>query len=389
MSRVLRGTMMLTAANVLAGVFNYLFLLWSAKRLDSDSLGHFSYCLSLYGFLGLLALVMQYWGFFSHIPRRLFRGLRGIWGVIALFSLHAYFNDYSDTFSVPLILGLAFLSSAGLQFLLGRFQKTERFAWLGFAGVLWAFLKMGAAWKAQSEHEFAMAFVFSNALTLMVCLVFGNLFEDRGPGARKKFLPALSRPLALAFAHSWFPVRDVILIKLCLGDAAAGEMQRLSLYSKVLYYAPLALLHVGLPVIQKITERREASEDWKSLVKLETGGLSLGFMAVLAITALGPRISVQLLHLPEPNRMDLFWACLSLLASYGALRGIQIFSALGKPGQSLPILVLSVLAGGVALAISWSGLSGYLVFSAMTSLAIGIGAALSSHYALKNHLRRS
>ena len=388
MNRIYKSAVLLFALNGVAGVLNYLFLLLAARRLSSSELGDLAFALNLFNLVMISGSVVQYWSLFSALSRETLRKCYvASWIAVGIFvsillssGFHLKTIVWSLVFAVPL--------SISLQFLVGRFQRGRWFGWFGAGGAVWALCKFGLAWFAQSGVDFATAIPVATAVSVSLALLLPKPEDSaEANGESSNWVVRLKPALATALAHAWLPAFDLVVVRLALGSDTAGHLSKLQLFSKAIYYAPLALLQISLPIsIRVLAGGKE--KDWPQLVKLERIGISVCFLAVFGVAGLGAWVSESIMGVPGLTRLELFLACAGVIPLYGLLRAIQLFSASGRMRVPLILLLVSFGSSAVATQVHWDSLTAYLAYSATMSFILGsAGWYLSRQLLLKNQTR--
>jgi hypothetical protein len=139
-----------------------------------------------------------------------------------------------------------------------------------------------------------VAFPVATSIVLIIAFLAQRFSEEEIVGAdvtTTGVRQQLSFSFVTALGYSWLPAYDLLTVRYLMGADQAGVYTHLLLFSKVLYYAPLALLQVTLPHYIKVLNGVDSASGIAQLRKLERHGLLVSSIAVGVFAAVGPIVA--------------------------------------------------------------------------------------------------
>ena len=234
----------LTAANLAAGVLNYLFQVHAAAVLDRPAFGTLSAWLAQVTLASSVASVVQFLSL--EFPMRRFERLLPVSAVVAafVFGIHVVVGGRASAFALA---ASAVIGSVFFHGVVGQLQARLRL------GVVAAAVFVAAA--ARFSLPFWTTFFVAQAGSSYVGIVLAGLVSSRnGPQVRKvsderrsDVRSRLVRPVLLAFATVLFPQLDVLVLSTTQDAATLGSFSRVALAARIVFFGGAAVLPVLLP----------------------------------------------------------------------------------------------------------------------------------------------
>lgn len=338
---VLRSSVFLLAANLCAGVLNYLFQVRAAAQLDPATYG------ALNGWMAYLGLAL-FVGGAAQIATNFLpwseAGVRrvGLLTVAAPVAALLWFGSASARVSTPNAVELgvvATLLGTVQQWTLGQFQARTWFVWMGSALLLAAVMKwFGTFLPLFSPVEVGAAYFWAIPLSYAVCCLFqGVVMLTLPAGAQPSRVKSMTQlnawmgALTLAGAMSLVPQLDMLNLRGLQSDYQLGLFARTSLFAKAIFFGALTLLQIALPhhvrAHQGIVDAHYARIKW-----LERLGIVACILGSLVFAACAPWLTSAFLgfDLSSEQRLWVLLSCLALTALYGHLQAVQVLCATGE-----------------------------------------------------------
>jgi len=404
-----KAALALAAANLVAGLLNYLFQVHAAAVLDAPSFGVLSAWLARVTMISAVATVAQFVSMDHRLAdATLSRGLRlaGIASAALLIGLVAFTNRPAPGVAPlgglggPTGLGIVAVASAVLLYAaLGQLQIRLRLAEVGAAVLVASALRFALpfAWDRGAR---ASAFVLAHAVAPFAGVVVAALLvRSVGPPAASGPTPPaaktprpglrLARPTLLAFATMLFPLLDVLVVSAWSDEATTGVFSRVGLPARVVFFGGAAVLQALLPHWLHAAETGAPLP--RFVIRLEpwiTPGL---VVPSLVLSAALDRWGLR----PEGDpRIWLHASCLSAALVVAILSHVQRFAARGElrvaTGAALSVCVVAIGAAALASALpGWHGSTPAAAVTRYALLALGGDAiVLAAAAAMQMHSRR-
>lgn len=368
-SRLFKSSAVLLFFTLAAGLFSYAYQVIAARRLTVEDLGNLNVSLSFFNVVMTAGIVLQYWAVLSPLsPDTLKRLTMSSWiAILASVGAGVYF--YSGGGNPFWIFSAAVIPMVLLQYWIGRFQSLEIFAWMGIVNLLFAFFKTGMVLRASSVQDFAFGF-FAAVVIVLFLAQFVPLPKKEHP-PKPNYWKGIFLAALVGFASVMLPSIDLLNVRYVIGTNASGELARLQLFSKALYFAPMALLQVTLPHYVKALRGDTVENPLNDLRRMEYLGLGVSYLGALFFAFLGPTIGTWIFNIPGMSPVDILLACLGIIPFYGLLSCIQIEAA-EEDWLSVLLLVAAIgISPVIASIVHWKSVHAYLIFAACLNTALG------------------
>ncbi len=383
LSRLFKDSVVLVAFNFIAGFCHYFYQVVAARRLNIEDLALLNVELAFYSLLLTLGVIAQYFPVFRPPTKALTRKVSLI--AISIFALTVCYVLFVALGYLPAFTRITLVVGAPIAIMmhywLGVFQSKKRFFILGlgllFLGLskfifsIFAFKVIGFAFAVVGASMFVVLF------SLLIYLFQRNkiwVLETAQINQDARFKKDLTISFFNGLGFVLFPVYDLINVKYFIGVSEAGRYAQLQLFSKILYFAPVALLQVTLPHRVQAFKDKASKKDLSSIRLIEKLGLVACYMGALFFGATGPWISKNVIGINGISGLDVFLACAALVPLYGLLNALQIFAAAKKQIYCFLVLVSVAISPIGLLIFGLDTLREYLIYALFVNTILGVMA---------------
>lgn len=287
-------------ANILAGVFNYLFQVIVAHRLSSVAYGQLMSWIAYVSIgmtLGLMAQMSS-----NFFPSRHLKPASLIVAVLTVIGLGFSFTSPS----LVLLGSLAIGYSVGFGWLNGQYQARHVFTTMGTAALLSSFTKLLALFSGRNDEMiYYLGFTIGSAYgALFLALMCFRLSKTTDVVVKGTFRENASAAVLLSFATMLIPQFDLIVINNTQSAEVIGEFARVGLIYRAVFFLVLIFAQLLLP-------KQIQTRDYNVTTKRHL------FMALIAIlplamvaAAIGPWVLNMLLGFDISHlRIWIFLSC--------------------------------------------------------------------------------
>lgn len=268
------------AANLLAGVFNYLFQAIAGTQLDAAAFAQLNSWLAHVSIFFFLGGICQYLSLFGSMTQRSLRFLISM-ALLGLLSLTLFWLTTSPelNFTKALIL---LTGSIFYGWILGSAQKRMLFGAMAISSLIVGFAKIAILFipglgGGLSNYAFALFGGFVPAFLVLAV----SLWNSKGDEVSSFSIASWNQTLILSLAAATFPQIDLILFHHTQTPALYEEFVRASLYFKAIYFCVFIFAQWLLPhQIQK-----QSKERFVRIGALKVLGLGIVGSVFMAATA--------------------------------------------------------------------------------------------------------
>ena len=299
------------AANLLTGVFNYLFQVMASRSLTAAEFGQLNAWFADLAVLFFFGGLVQYYGIFFPARRETLRraavaiNLLGLL-LVGLWQLSPEGQNWQRGF-------LIFSGTTSLAWCIGQIHYRKLFGAIGtanlvnsFSKLLLVLLPLGML-SAAETFRFAYFICFLPALWVVSGFIWKISDEPAAVRQKRNDLQLWFAPAVLSLAAAVIPQMDMVLTSRLLPEVAFQDYARSSLFARGIYFVFLILAQWLLPFqIQGQTGRF----DHRSITPL-LAGLTVASAAVIGFVS--PIVSQFLLGWEQaPPLAMVFLACLNM-----------------------------------------------------------------------------
>lgn len=364
--RLLRSGSFFFVANVVAGVFNYIFQIFASKDLSGHDFSN------LYGWFADLSLffmvsgVLQYASNFYPARRIFMRRAVVAINVFCLILAAAWFQFPAGQGVARAMMIVS--GSTLFGWLMGQIQYRRLFVGIGLANILITSVKMAIIFlpilEVAERYRFAMFASYLPALWLLS--IFAWQIPDQTSAIRlNRFSWKLwAAPVVLSVTGAIIPQLDMVLIARIQPAAVFENFARASLFYKGIYFAFLIFAQWLLP--------HQIHGEWNG-AKKKISALWLAAMALMAsagITFVSPWVVQIFLKWDQvPPAKMIFLSCLNMSLLTWIFLMIQ--EACARTRTQVAALSIAVLGFEAALQLAgqWS-IDGYFTASILCQVFI-------------------
>jgi len=378
--QLVRNSALLFGMNLVTGFLHYLFQVLAARRLDAVAYGRVLVAMNAFSLvLGLLGVIQ----FFVVLRQGRLRRpgfIRGCSWFFSLFTLGwalVYFAGTGTLLAGRLfsILCLSLPAVALLGVWLGVAQASHAFFTLGLISFLGGLFKFSGAFWSHSPEQLLAALLLGSGAALLA----GLLLTGRGAtvaAARERSVTPVGTDLFFsgltAFGFALYPAFDLLNVRLILAPELVGRYGQLQLFSKVVYFVPIALLQVTFPLYVNMFAPGGDRSAYGRARRLEAGGLGLSYLAAFFFSIAGPWVSARFLGF-STSHLDIFLVCVSMVPLYGLMSALQLAASRKQAGVAVVAVMVVGLSFLGARSCGLETLRGYLWFSAVVNTVLGAG----------------
>ncbi len=373
----LSATAVVGIGHVIAGLLHYAYQVHAARTLPVEALGELGAVLSVWTWVAVAAVAFQ-----VYVVMRPNTSLRPNTSSHPGTSLQPNTSSASNKSSnetrsrrrwfffagAALVLGVVVRSqSPWIEMLwtvptlfafhgcVGRIQRAQNFGWFALTSIAVAFGKWGSAIRvdAPSVVQFSEAIGFGLALGLLVAVVGVAMLKRSTASAG--MVAGVANGAGVAGRSLWFwsllpassqlvlPSNDLLAFRFFLGSTTAGLLNQTQLFSKILFFGPVALLQVAVSVLSATP----TDQDRRGLRRLN---ITMLLLLLLGSTVLSTWTSFPILGtifakipIPFPGREIVGLSCLTTVPLFFVLEGIQRHAIARRP-IGLWMLAIAVIA---------------------------------------------
>lgn len=300
-------------ANILAGVFHYLFQVIASKQMVAADFALFSVWLAKVAVLSMLGGLLQYAGNFFPSSRAQAEKSVLISTLLTLaFSVLWFWTPDSG-----FVQGLLIVIASGLfGWILGQIQQRLMFLLMGIMNLAMAlakviFVLIPGTFSIPIDR-FSYALLISYFISLFIVAILTRIprFEIKGSlegadGAARWSL--WIAPLVLSIAGATIPQMDIIILQRWITAETFQDFVRASLFYKGIYFLMFIFAQWMLP--QQIAKVGSKAQKGILTYHFAIAAL-LGSLAVTLIAPLVERLILKWDSMPPSDYI--FWSCLSI-----------------------------------------------------------------------------
>ena len=361
--KLLKHSLLIFIAGLLAGFFNYIFQIYMGRALGPEQYGILGALFSIfyiesYAYTGIDTIITKFvseykakkqFGKINSLIKRSFAKLSfyGFIGLIVYFLISKYianFLNISNVFLVILMGVVMFLALLAIV-MNGVLRGLQKFNWLAANNILTAFAKLifgvllvtlgfGVAGALNSLN---IAFAFAILIPLIpIWFVFRYKQEpinhiDIFKYSLPIFLAAISLLLITNF--------DLILVKHYFSSLESGFYAAASMLAKIIWFISTALVIVMFP---KIADLYEKKKDTSSLLKNSLFYTFLISFSVILVYFTAPTFISKLLYGPEYEISGLI-GLFALALGFFALNNVLVYYNLAIKKTRFVIFLILIL----------------------------------------------
>lgn len=250
-----RAAVAFTVASLGASALNYLFQVHAAAVLEARDLGRLSAWLAVVTVFGALVTFVQFLSLEARLDDSRWTKTARLAGLVA-FAVLALLLAVGSAAS-PAILGVtAVAGGIAAAALIGQLQARLALLVVALSVVATSALRFGLpfAWSASTRApSFYLAHAaapYAGIVAVALALRPSNAPALAAASSREGDQRAplrLARPLILGFATAVFPYVDVLAVSATQSAATTGELSRIVLVSRAIFYGGLAAFGVLFP----------------------------------------------------------------------------------------------------------------------------------------------
>ena len=355
-----RSALALALASLVAGALNYLYQVHAASVLDASAFGLLSAWLARVTLLGTGATVVQFLSLDHALDDRRFVGALRALGVLSIVVVVIQLV-LGTRLSTTLLGATAIGSGVVLYAVIGQLQARLRLGVVAAVGVATAGARFALpfAWPREGR---ASAFYVAQATAFFVGLLVAAAFVSgkRGPSlpgapseASAPTRPRrarLARPVLLESATVLFPLIDVLVISSFQDAATTGAFSRVTLASRLVFFAGAAALQILLPHELHAAASGRPLPPFPARLQRWIMPAGIGGALVLAVA-----VDVLVLHPVPAQRPWLYASCLAASFLVAILGHVNQLAARDRLEPAAAIVGAVVVTSGAAAALAASG----------------------------------
>ena len=385
-----RGSILLLAANALAGVLNYGFQIQAARRLSLVDFGVLSNWLAnVTIMLSVASLSQMLANYFPMSKRPLGWCSIGVIVISACLATCLFLMSLNGTLTPQLNQLAAVFIGVAASWLGGQVQARLRFGYFGLALFVGAVGKFGTTFVAFPGQTALTSYYLAIPLGLTVtAVVLGGVILLRLSRGEDDVVTVAEHPRArigsaaiLALATALLPQLDIINLRLTQTDAMIGQYSRVMLFAKGIFFSAATMLQVALPLhlLARRTRgrRQQSSGEERSVWRAEMAVIGICVVVAAGVTWLGPWISIHFLGFALADfQLWILLTCLIAAVQFGLLQEIQRDCARLDWRGAILGLAGSVGVFGLNLGLRFTKVEGYLMvaclyYSGLLALLLG------------------
>ena len=380
--KIIKSSFLLLSLNLMAGFLGYFYQVVAAKKLTTQDYADLLVALNTYSLLLTFCAVIQY---FSVIRSSLFfkslflKLLSLAVFVISVLAAVILFNRSSGSPLFFLLL-IGFPGALLASFWSGAFQGQQLFLAFGLLGFLGSFFKFGLSWFSFGKEQFALSIVLASLAPLLFGVLYRVKHGKEHDVRKKKLLAPVSKDLLLSFVtalgFALYPAYDLFNVKFLFDPETVGRYGQLQLFSRIVYFAPAALLQVTFPYYVKAFSTGLSYAEHRKVRLIELMALGVCYLGILFMALIGPYLAARFIGL-SLDGWDIFLASASMLPLYGLISSLQLSVSTKNIRAAIFYVLIVLLSPACALffalvAGEFPTLRSYLVFSTVINSFVGI-----------------
>lgn len=242
-----RAAMAFTVASLGASALNYLFQVHAAAVLEAGDFGRLSAWLAIVTVFGALVTFVQFLSLEARLDDSRWPRIARLAGVVALvvLALHLVVGASAPPWTLGVTAVAGGIAAAALT---GQLQARLTLGIVAVSVVATSALRFGLpfAWPAAARAPgFYLAHAAAPYAGIVAIALAVRPSTAAAPEAREPV--SLARPLILGFATAVFPYIDVLAVSATQDAATTGELSRIVLVSRAIFYGGLAAFGVLFP----------------------------------------------------------------------------------------------------------------------------------------------
>lgn len=339
MSAAIKSGAFFLAANIGAGILNYLYQVVASKGLNASQFSELSAWIAYFSLFFVVTSASQYAANFKPIPTQRLRPVLSALILVVFACLGAWFA-FTETLSVAHSV-LIVMSASVFAWLMGEVQTRLLFGIMASANLGVAAIKLIFALSATTAIRPLDMMAFGLiAGYLPASLLLATVLWRSGRQNQTVSTGSWAAPLLLSFVSALIPQMDIILIHRTQSPEIFEEFARASLFYKGIYFLVFIFSQWLLP--QQV-QRTQQVPGWRYL-----GPGYLGLILLSGgIAWVSPLAVSWWLNWPKnPSPLIIFLSCwnIGLLAwIYMHLQKACAEGRLKVPAIALTILILEIL----------------------------------------------
>lgn len=348
-----RSALALALASLAAGALNYLYQVHAASVLDAPTFGLLSAWLARVTLLGTGATVVQFLSLEHALDDRRFVGALRSLGLLAIAVL-IVLVVLGARLSTTLLGATAIGSGVILYAVIGQLQARLRLGVVAAVAVATAGARFALpfAWARETRTT---AFYVAQATAAFVGILVAAALVTRPRVPRREAAPTdapsptkarrmrLVRPVLLASTTVLFPLIDVLVISSFQDAATTGSFSRVTLASRLVFFAGAAALQILLPHELHAAATGQPLPPFPARLQRWIAPGGIGGALILAVA-----VDVLVLHPATAERSWLYASCLSAAFLVAILGHVNQLAARDRLAPAAALVLGVVITSGAA-----------------------------------------